>query len=260
MSEWIDAAGRGYASPAVMPTPATSVSADLIVRINQLILGGLRNQVPDFDFIYVPTDSEREAAALARAVLRLRVFKVVYSQIVSRGLEDGADSVGDLIDWREPINSNFAQTLSDLISTDIRTKHWQEKMSRLMVDPPEWLIQFAVPQIILAVASTSLQITREIAVKRGPGKRWTADLPAEFDDSYTQEVLRAVTESTGRQIVSIRKCCERACRWPTWRSSSAAPVMALRVGLLIRAGAVGPRRGGPRGRPSRAGTVPAPSL
>ena len=41
MSEWIDAAGRGYASPAVMPTPATSVSADLIVRINQLILAGL---------------------------------------------------------------------------------------------------------------------------------------------------------------------------------------------------------------------------
>ena len=69
-----------------------------------------------------------------------------------------------------------------------------------MVDPPEWLIKFAVPQIILAVASTSLQITREIAVKRGPGKRWTADLPAEFDDSYTQEVLRALAESTGRQI------------------------------------------------------------
>ena len=31
------------------------------------------------------------------------------------------------------------------------------------------------------------------------------------------------------QIVRIRKCCERALRWPAWRSSSAAPVMALRV-------------------------------
>ena len=29
--------------------------------------------------------------------------------------------------------------------------------------------------------------------------------------------------------VRIRKCCERALRWPAWRSSSAAPVMALRV-------------------------------
>ncbi len=62
-----------------------------------------------------------------------------------------------------------------------------------------------------------------------------------------------------RLIVSIRKCCERAFRWPAWRSSSAAPVMALRVRVLIRAGAAGPRRGGPRGWPSRAGTVPAPS-
>ena len=31
------------------------------------------------------------------------------------------------------------------------------------------------------------------------------------------------------QIVRIRKCCERALRSPAWRSSSAAPVMALRV-------------------------------
>ena len=69
MSEWIDAAGRGYASPAVMPTPATSVSADLIVRINQLILGGLRNQVPDFDFTHVPTDPEGEASSAARSVI-----------------------------------------------------------------------------------------------------------------------------------------------------------------------------------------------
>ena len=60
-------------------------------------------------------------------------------------------------------------------------------------------------------------------------------------------------------IVSIRKCCERTFRWPTWRSSSAAPVMALRVRGLIRAGAAGPMRGGPRGWHSRAGTVPAPS-
>src|SRR6266550_3224307 len=40
--------------------------------------------------------------------------------------------------------------------------------------------------------------------------------------------------------VSIRKCCEKAFRWPAWRSSSAAPVMALRVRVLPGRGWLGP--------------------
>jgi DNA invertase Pin-like site-specific DNA recombinase len=84
------------------------------------------------------------------------------------------------------------------------------------------------------------------------------------------ETLRAKRESAVKSVrvreakdrdarVSIRKCCERAFRCPAWRSSPAAPVMALRVRVLIRAGAAGPRCEGPRGWRSRAGTVPAPS-
>src|SRR6478735_6124234 len=38
---------------------------------------------------------------------------------------------------------------------------------------------------------------------------------------------RRCSSDTGTFVVSIRKCCERAFRWPVWRSSLAAPVIAL---------------------------------
>jgi hypothetical protein len=52
--------------------------------------------------------------------------------------------------------------------------------------------------------------------------------------------MLAAGSGCGGSGVSIRKCCQRAFRWPAWRLSSAAPVMALQSRVLIRAGRLGP--------------------
>ena len=61
-----------------------------------------------------------------------------------------------------------------------------------------------------------------------------------FDRQWHQEMGSDGQRRKRRRDVSIRKCCEKAFRWPAWRSSSAAPVMALRVRVLPGRGWLGP--------------------
>ena len=71
-------------------------------------------------------------------------------------------------------------------------------------------------------ARKSLRLSSEASPRSAPRAYYV------HREEFERRFKKLVSDGA-KLIVRIRKCCERALRWPAWRSSSAAPVMALRV-------------------------------
>lgn len=200
MDEWIAAAMEGRYLASVALSRRQSVSGDLLVRPNQMILAAARGEVPELDLTYVPEHPEQEAVELARLIVRARACNALLSQAVTEALRSGVvglDAVVSAVGRRDP---TFAASLHAALTADLRTEVGRAQMAEPLMSLPPWLQDLAPAQVVLVCPSTSIAIADRTEFQQRP----TGGLRLEpyFDraDSYRDNLLRIVSETIGRRL------------------------------------------------------------
>jgi hypothetical protein len=149
MDDWVGAAASGDITPAFHVRPKGPVSADLLVRPNQMLLAHARGQVPDLDLTYVPADPEEETAALARRVLDLRWRRSMLAYLGELGDAHGADALQiALTDLVQVAGRELAGLMETAITTARNSGEGQVAMAALIEADLPWRPDLVIPQLI----------------------------------------------------------------------------------------------------------------